>query len=261
MDIREILAQPYRHFARGCRLHAFRSADGKYVLKTLTTEREIVEWFASDGLRLIDVPWAAGLGETDTARCIALQRDGLRSAALAWAELPSETGMIHLQAAPTGQTYAPVDLGPGFAPLAPAHTPYILQHHADLAGPFIAARMTVGDEATARRALDDVIGLLLIFAGRGVASETLNFLNNCGYVDGRMVMIDVGELVGSRERVLEQARTKRVLECKSFRRLSGTYGRLADHFAAQVEARLTPTAIERQWTAKAPEFTTEEQRL
>ena len=253
MDIDQILAQPFHHIARGCRVHAFRSADGKYVLKTLTTSAEIVEWFAGDGLQLVDLPWAAKLGKTDAERCRAIQADGLLSAALAWKQLRAETAIIHVQSQPCGKDGALVYRGPAFPPFAPGREPFLLQHHADLVGPLLTAHRAAGDSAGSRRIVDHLIELVLSFAARGIASETLNFLNNCGYVGGRMVQIDVGEFVASRERVLEQARTGRILTRKSFRRLRKSDPALADYFAVRVAERLTPETIEALWTRDPPQ--------
>ncbi len=252
VDIDQILAQPFHHIARGCRLRAFRSADGSYVLKTLTTSDEIVEWCASDRLRHTDLPWAANLGETDAERCRAIQAEGLHSAALAWAQLRAETAMIHLQSQPSGEDRTPVNRGPSFPPFASGREPFLLQRHADLVGPLLAAQRVAGDATGSRRIVDDLIGLMLTFAARGIASETLNFLNNCGYVDGRMVQIDVGEFVASRDRVLEHARTRRILTRKSFHRLRESDPALADYFTSRIAERLTPAAIEALWAHAAP---------
>ncbi len=252
MNIDRILAQPFHHIARGCRFHAFRSADGRYVLKTLTTPDEIIEWFASDGLRLADLPWAAALGETDAARCRAIEADSLRSLTLAWRWLRAETAMIYLETEPLGEARPPIDRGPTFPPFAIGREPFMLQHHAELIGPLLHAKSAAGDMAAARQILDDLLGLMLKLSASGIASETLNFLNNCGYADGRMVQIDAGEFVASRDLVLEQARTRRILDRKSYRRLRLENPELADYFAARVEASLTPAAIEALW-ARAPE--------
>ena len=251
MNVAQILDQPFRHIARGCRVHAFRSADGKYILKTLTTNAEIIEWFASDGVRLTDLPWASALGTDDDARCEAIQRLGLASADIAWRHLREETALIHVATAATGEGWPVVEMGPDWPPFRPEAAPFMLQHHAELTGPLLREHMARGDLLAAQGVLDDAISLVLRFARRRIASETLNFLNNWGYVGNRFVQVDVGEFVVSSELVLAQAATQRILHSKSARRLRRDYPPLADYLAEQVQARLRPSVIEAMWREKA----------
>ncbi len=247
MQIDRILAQPFHHIARGCRVHAFRSANGKYVLKTLTTTAEIIDWFAGDGVRLNDLPWAANLGPDDASRCDAIQRLGLESATIAWRDLRDDTALIHLETEASGTDWPAVDLGDDWPPFRPGTAPFMLQHYADLTGPLIKRRMAQGDVSAARRVIDDVVGLVLTLARHGIASETLNFLNNWGYVGHRLAQIDIGEFTASRGRVLEQAASKQILRSKSARRLRRDYPQLANYLAEQVNTRLQPSAIEKLW--------------
>lgn len=243
-----ILAQPFSYLMRGGKVRAFASADGTIVLKTLNTLAAIIGWYAEDGVKLTEVAWARGLGATEAAIAARIYADGLASYQLAAAMSADETGLLALY--PTGAAGAVVrvtDEDGTAATLDLATTPFILQRRATLVRAVIDARLAVSDLAGCRRVLDDVIGLILALWRQGITDDTFNFHNNCGYADGRLIQIDIGELIADRAAVLARARAQKVLHKKSFAWLTARDRGLADDFAARVRARLTVTAIEALW--------------
>ena len=250
--VASILDQPFVYLARGCKLHAFRAADGRHVLKTPTTADEIIAWYASDGLHLADLAWARPRGATDRDRAAAIRQSGLASAALAWDHLRDETALHHVELAPGGWSGSPrIELGNDLPPLDPAREPFIIQRYADLVGPRLKHAATAGDTPACRRVLDDVVDLTRQLWAAGIAEDTMNFANNCGYVDGVLVQIDVGEFTASRDLVLRHAAEQRILQRKSFRRLRRNYPDLADYFAARVGERLSPAAVREMWRQRS----------
>ncbi len=248
-----LLAQPYTYLSRGGKVRVYASADGAVVLKTLNTPSGIVGWYAEDGLRLSDVPWARKLGDTDDAIAARIYTDGLASYRLAAAHLVDETGLLHFSSAPqdgAGSAVDVVEAGGERRRLDLGHGPYILQRRATLVADVLKERLAAGDTAGCRRVLDDVIGLILAIWRKGITDDTFNFHNNCGYAAERLLQLDIGELIASRAAVLERAHTQKALQKKSFAWLARRDRRLADYFAGQVRVRLSVAAVEAVWAAR-----------
>ena len=246
----DVLAQPFAYLSRGGKVRAYAAADGAVVLKTLNAPAGIIDWYAEDGLRLHEVAWARGLGESDNAIARRIYADGLASYGLAAAALAEETGLLHLEATPAGGSGPVVGVTEedGTAGrLDLAQTPFIVQRRARLVADVLKARLAAGDAAGCRRVLDDVIALIEAIWRTGITDDTFNFHNNCGYAGGRLIQIDIGELIAGRAAVLERARSEKVLRKKSFAWLARRDQGLADYFAVQVRARLNPAAVEALW--------------
>lgn len=249
--LRHLLAQPFAYLSRGGKVRAYAAADGAVVLKTLNPPAGIIDWYAEDGLRLHEVAWARGLGGSDNAIARRIYAGGLASYRLAAAALAEETGLLHLAAAPTGAAGPVVEVteeGGASGRLDLGQTPFILQRRATLVGAVLKARLAAGDETGCRRVLDDVIALIEAIWRKDITDDTFNFHNNCGYAGGRLIQIDIGELIAGRAAVVDRARSEKVLHKKSFAWLARQDQGLADYFAAQVRARLNPAAVEALWT-------------
>lgn len=244
IDPAAALDQPYRTLARGGNVHAYVSDDSAYVLKTLATPDDIIEWFASDGLRLSDVPWARALvaGETPSEAAIAaaITARSLASYQLAAARLPRQTALIHLQL--PGETGQFPTVQVAGQPFDAAARPFILQHRADL-----VKRCLSGDPISPHAVVDAVIAFIAELWSGGIAEDTLNFHNNMGFVGGRLVQIDIGELRQSRAAIRDHAASAKILHKKSFAWLRHQHPTLADYMRDQVTQHLSLDRVEARW--------------
>lgn len=238
-DVRCLLEQPFRFLSRGAKVHAYRSADGGTVLKTLNAPADVAQWFAEDGRPLDGPPW--DLGDDALAAAEHLLARTLDSYRLAAAELWQETGLVWLQLEPAGSGPL-VRLGEGPA-LDAGRAPFILQHYAELVRHRIDDHEQTADHDGSRAVLDDVIGLIAAIWRKGITEDSFNFHNNYGYVQGRLIQVDVGEFHKSMDMVREQLRDPKILRRKSQAWLRRKYPRLADYFEEQVRHRLTAASL------------------
>ncbi len=238
-DVRRILEQPFHFLNRGAKVHAYRSADGRTVLKTLNAPADVARWFADDGRPLDGPAW--DLGDDALAAAEAMLERTLDSYRMSAAEMWQDTGLVWQQLEPAGSgPMAPLG---GGASLDTGNAPFILQHYADLVRHRIDASECNGDQGSSRTVLDDVIGLIASIWRKGITEDSFNFHNNYGYAQGRMIQVDVGEFHKSAEMVREQLRSPKVLRRKSQAWLRRKYPALADYFEAQVRLRLNEQAF------------------
>lgn len=254
IDIAAALDQPYRTLARGGNVHAYVSDDGAYVLKTLATPDDIIEWFASDGLHLTDVPWARALVATDDVAAGATPSEAAIAAAiiarslvsyqLAATRLPHQTALLHLQLpGETGRFPTVSTAGTNFDA---ATRPFILQYRADL-----VKRCLSGRPISPHAVIDAVVAFIADLWAGGIAEDTLNFHNNMGFVGGRLVQVDIGELQESRAAIRDHAASAKILHKKSFAWLQREHPPLADYMRDQVTQHLALDQIEARWARPA----------
>ena len=238
-DIRRILEQPFRFLGRGAKVHAYLSADGGTVLKTLNAPADVAQWFAEDGRPLDGPAW--DLGDDALVAAEHLLARTVDSYRLAAAELWEETGLVWLQLEPAGGGPL-IQLGEG-PTLDAGRAPFILQHYAELVRHRIDVCEQADDHDASRAVLDDVIGLIAAIWRQGITEDSFNFHNNYGYVQGSLIQVDVGEFHKSADMVREQLRDPKVLRRKSQAWLRRKYPPLADYFEEQVHRRLTAASL------------------
>lgn len=246
-EIATILDQPFAPLARGCNVRVYASADGNYVLKTWTTPADIIEWFASDGLAVTDLPWAPALAPpgADVPTIIdTIQARAVASYRLAAEHLAAETGLVHLQCPddpPKTTPFPAVSIdNQTFDATA---EPFILQHRAAL----VRHRLSGATQDQGRAIIDAVVGLIRHFWTQGIADDTLNFHNNMGFLGNRLVQVDIGEFSHSRDTIRDHAATNKILNKKSFAWLTREHPDLADYMRDQVTRHLSPTQVEALW--------------
>ena len=250
IDLRAILSQPFRHLARGGSVQVYGSADGAFVFKALASIDDIIAWHASDGHALTDLPWAMALSEqtaNPTAPEIAEQ---IRAATctsfhLANQRLRRDSGLIHLHI-PLGDTDLPkIECGERI--VDPASEVFVVQHMAERVDRAITRHMAAGNTAAALQIIDDVIALIRRLWAMGIAEQTLNFHNNYGYADGRLILLDIGDLRESRAMVMDHAQQQKILHKKSAAWLQRDHPELGDYLAGQVRRHLSSEALPQLW--------------
>lgn len=109
--------------------------------------------------------------------------------------------------------------------------------------------------AEGRKLIDEYIDLLLFHARYGVADPMMQMGTNYGVdKDGKVVLIDIGELVFDKEAAVTAARTKAWKKADTyyspFKRLHNKFiipVMLKPYYRQQMLARFTPEAIEANW--------------
>lgn len=239
--ITAILDQSFTPLARGGNVRVYASADGRHVLKTWASEADVIEWFADDGDKVTDLPWARALappGADEKTIIAAMQARALASYRLAAADLAAETGLVHLQAPGETGPFPTISLPTGA--FAAATQPFILQHRAELVRHRL--RATPGPAV-----IDAVIALVRHFWSKGIADDTLNFHNNMGFLADRLIQVDIGEFSRSKDTIRDHAATQKILAKKSFAWLSREHPDLAAYMRDQVTRHLSPTQVEALW--------------
>ncbi len=244
-----IFAQSYRHLARGGSVQVYGSADGRYVLKTLASAEDIIAWHASDGHALTDLPWARALGDSDAQIAEQIRAATLASFRLAEQCLRRESGLIALHFPVPGEILPNIDCGGAI--IDPNREPLVLQHRAERVDAALDRHLAAGDQAAARQVIDHVVALVRHLWAMGIAEQTLNFHNNYGYAQGRLILLDIGDLVRSRNLVLTHARQEKILHKKSAAWLQRRDPDLADYLARQTRQHLSAEAMTILWQKAA----------
>lgn len=187
-EIAQALSQKYHYFVSGGQAFVFFSDDGKYVLKFF---RQSLfgppSWLPS---------W---MQKFYPEKKLAKRKDKLSrdfaSYKLAFDELKEETALVlvHLDKTPfTDKKITLIDN------LKIAHTidlnqfDFILQKKAELVYPTIDRLMHNNDTPGAKKALDNLLGLLSIRCKKGIADSIPDLDKNFAYLDGNAVQIDIG---------------------------------------------------------------------
>ncbi len=244
-----ILAQPYRHLARGGSVQVYGSADGRYVLKTLASIEDIIAWHASDGHALTDLPWARALGNSDAQIAEQIRAVTLASFRLAEQSLRHESGLIALHFPTSGGTLPGIDCTGTI--IDPNRETLVVQRRAERVDTALNRHLAAGDQPAARQVIDHVVALVRHLWSMGIAEQTLNFHNNYGYAQGRLILLDIGDLVRSRDLILAHARQEKILHKKSAAWLQRRHPDLADYLARQTRQHLSAEAIAVLWQKAA----------
>ncbi|MFB6213141.1 MAG: hypothetical protein ABEJ07_01065 [Candidatus Nanohaloarchaea archaeon] len=120
----------------------------------------------------------------------------------------------------------------------------VLQDRAQVAGEVMSgARLSKKKEV-----VDDYVQLLLQLWEQGIGDTIYNFTENTGYVDGRLVHLDFGELVFSKNRVKEEIRERKWLEKWSY--TDDLSGDIRPYFRERMAEEITVEALESRWKEK-----------
>ncbi|MHA1566667.1 MAG: hypothetical protein ACTSX7_15255 [Alphaproteobacteria bacterium] len=263
IGLHAILSRPYRHLARGGSVQVYGSADRIFVVKALASIDDIIAWHASDGHALTDLPWAMALGKTaamalgKTAtgkltepRIAELIRLATRTSfQLANQQLRQQSGLVHLHIPPADTGLPKIDCGD--RTIDPASEVFVVQHMADRVDRIMNRHMAAGNTEAARQVIDDIIALVRQIWAMGIAEQTLNFHNNYGYANGRLILLDIGDLRASRDMVMDHAQQEKILHKKSAAWLQRRHPELGDYLAKRTRQCLSAKAVAILWQKAA----------
>ncbi len=181
----EMFTGPFTYFSRGLQCFAFLSADGEYVLKLLNNRNQhkakIFHW----------IP-----GCEEKAQKAELKMEQLfHSYALAFRELKEETGLIYIHIHPTDHLKKTITL---IDKLGIAHTldldktGFMVQKRATLFYPYLAAKRKAKDHEGAKKAVDELVDMLVARCKKGIWDNDPLFRTNFGFVNDHPIEIDVG---------------------------------------------------------------------
>jgi hypothetical protein len=177
-----ILNQPFTYLGKGAQSFAFASADGRYVLKLLRQER------------LRPTPFA--LKEAQRRKKASKRGRIIESCQLAFEEMKEETGLlyIHLNSAKT----SPLPCATIIDKLGIRHqldlsqSEFILQERAELVYPTLERLIREDKIQEAKKALDELIALILKRQSRGIFDKDPDFKSNFGFTTKGAIQLDFG---------------------------------------------------------------------
>ena len=180
-ELESALAQTYRYLGSGGQCYCFVSADDKYVLKFFKQKAfSVPDWGFLKGKRI---------------KKKESKRDRIYSAfRLAYDELREETALLYVHLNPTQilqKTIRVTDKENAEHTIDLDKTPFALQRKAELAFGYIDRQDTEG----AKKAIDDLLNLHTRLYKRGYRNRDPNIRSNCGFLNGRPILFDVGRIV------------------------------------------------------------------
>ncbi len=225
------LRSPYAPLGEGYRCVCF--ATPTLVVKVFRTPDEILERFRLAGIDLGAAPWAPAEGDGPRSAEI-LAELARTSAARALLELPDLTGLIAGQfngddrfgelelRGPRGETVATL-----------GRRSWLLQHRATpLCGPLASEDPTV-----ARRAVSMLLDAIEALWKRGATPETRHFADAFGFFEGRLILLDVGEVSFGEQAVHAERTALSILSGQAFRALEAHAPATAQYLRAEAMSR------------------------
>jgi hypothetical protein len=231
---REALSQPYHYLGHGFQVYAFMSEDGQYVLKFFRHQRLRLPKFV---MALPSIPL---FDEWRKSRILSLTRrqDHLfRSCKTSWDLARYETILLMVHLNITDGLYPTVtiqDLLGNTYPIELDSYQFLLQRRAQLIKPTLTALMKAGDENGAYRRIDQIFGLFLDCARKGIADTdgALVRKDNLGFFEDRAIYIDGGKLAPRKAALTKKAFVKDIKRLNPLEKwLKAEYPTLGAYFA------------------------------
>jgi hypothetical protein len=192
-----MLQQPFYYLGHGFQCYAFVSQDGKYVLKFFRHQRlrppVMYDWMP-------DISYVRSLKEKKCESRLKRAKNLFRSFAVAFQDVPEETGLIFVHLNKTKGVHPMVTVydkcGQKYE-VSLDDREFLLQHKAMHCKPLISALMDANDIEGARRRIDQIFDLLLTCAHKGVMDTdgALITKNNLGFLPDRAIYIDSGRII------------------------------------------------------------------
>lgn len=189
----EALAQSYRYLGAGGQCLTFVSQDEKYVIKFFKQKA----FFLPPWLKQLPLPYFKEKKERKRYE----KRNKVFSAfKLCFDHLPEETGLIYIHLNTTDHlktTLTLVDRQNALKIIDLDTVPFVIQRKAELAYSTIDNRLALGDIEGAKKAIDQLFALHIHLYQKGFRNRDANFRSNCGFIQGKAILIDVGRVVES----------------------------------------------------------------
>lgn len=109
--------------------------------------------------------------------------------------------------------------------------------------------LNVSDFSTQKELIDEYVSNLLSGWDYGFSDTVFNFMINSGVTsEGRVVLIDLGELTFNKEEVLNLVKAKHWEKRSSFNKLENI--NLKNYIQEQFNLKVTPINLEDRWNSK-----------
>ncbi len=186
-----VFEQRFTYLASGGQCFAFLSEDGKYVLKFFKHQRRKKKQLKK------------------------LSRDYV-SYKIAMEMLPIETGLlfVHLNKTDTLKKEARIIDKLGIEHHVDLdRVDFILQKRAEMTYPHLLHLVEKNDLAGAKEAIDSICALILSRCQKGIHDDDAKIHRNCGFIEGRAVIIDVGRFKMDPRRLDPKVQSADLIHC------------------------------------------------
>lgn len=191
-QVRAIFDQKFAFLGKGAQCFAFESADGNYVLKFFRFTHMRPSFFISH------LPsfsfWEHYKQKRVRKKEIKLLQD-FTSYKIAYEELKEETGLVFIHLNKTQNINKSIHITDK---LGICHTleldemHFILQKKARLFYPVMQELIEQGQVRAAQRALKDLVDFLILRNQKGIDDKDPDLLTNFGFIDSKLIQIDIG---------------------------------------------------------------------
>ena len=193
------LAQKYSYLSKGGQCYAFVSADGNYVIKFLRQKvYRVPLWH-----KLIPIPFVFDRYKEKKRlkREDKLLRD-FSSYKFAFEELQEMTGLLFIHLNPTQHLKRHLTVSDRLHiehQLDLDRFDFVLQKRAQMISPTISALIQQKRIDEAKQLIDQVVQLVIERCQKGLEDWDPEVRTNCGFIEGRVIKIDVGRFIPNEE--------------------------------------------------------------
>jgi hypothetical protein len=187
--VNAILKQKFTYLGRGLQSFVFESSDGQYVLKIFNNRYQTKVKY----LKLL--PFFSTWKKNKISYLSSKLEKIFTSYHLASSDLKEETGLVFAHLTPTCYFQHPTLIKD---PLGIEHrinldqTAFLLQKKAKLVYPALEEMMENGKTEQAKKALSDLLHLLIIRCRKGISDNDPLIRTNFGFVNGCPIYLDAG---------------------------------------------------------------------
>lgn len=193
--IQSVLDQKFNYLGKGCQSYVFLSQDGQYILKFVKYQRfRPQKWLDNFAF----IPFM----DTYRLNKIEKKRKKLDMLFLSWKiayeNLQPETGLVyvHLNKSKDLQKKLIIYDKMGFKhELDMDKMEFLIQKRAEMLCPTITALMDKGDEESAKKLIEKLLGLIQSEYDRGWADNDHALMQNTGVLGENPIHVDVGQFV------------------------------------------------------------------
>lgn len=197
-EIVDALKQPYAYLGSGSQSFAFKSDDGRYVLKFFKLGTSIWKRFNLPRFERRKHSFVRAFES-----CLIYQN-----------RLKQESGLLYCHLNPSDYdlpTTTLVDRNRCLLPLQLSQVPFVLQKHIE---PTSARLTRLKGLADAKVTIDQLFDFLITRYEMGLSDKDPNLAENFGFIDDQVVSLDVGGLIPDRENLKEYFFTHELLKAK-----------------------------------------------
>lgn len=215
-EFQRALEQTYLYYDSGGQSFVFLSENGDYAIKFFKQRYfHIPQW-----LHYVPVPLLQKYkAKKARGRIEKLKRD-FTSYKIAFDEMQEETGIVYLHLNKTTDLNKKLtikDLLNIEHRIDLDEFDFVIQKRAELAYDYINRTMLQGNVKEAKKAITNIIELIIRYSQKGCYDRDPNIRTNCGMLDNKPILIDVGKLIKDEEMKTREKINEVLLEiCQPF---------------------------------------------